>query len=395
MFDNRLPRIANVIGRNPRRVLAGILMLALLALGGSTGRASDHADPLMLTTPESNITGLFLFERDDRLIVIFNVRRALRAPKPYDLMPFVYEIHMDFSTPLAFDKPDDLARYGGTVMTPETLRTDAVIKVRLNDDATVKDIAYDGLRDTSAITTFAGVRDDPFIFPRFFAKNVISFGFSIPKTALPDRKRSFVMWGATIQDGKMVDFMGRGIRSQLPRFGFLNTIQPKDQLAALKKTKAFWDGIYGFLKSKKEWWAGAVADLIQPFFLIRDYDLHPDVVIYNMDRPQGFPNGRRLEDDIVATLCTTGDCLLQEISFIEGGWPRATANDKPFLAEWPYTAPPWPDQAEPPAPTGSLLPYVIGLLIVLVLVFWGIVEALRHLIRHLWRRLATRRRSAA
>jgi hypothetical protein len=36
-----------------------ILILCLFAFGPSTVRASDHADPLHLTDPYSNITGLF------------------------------------------------------------------------------------------------------------------------------------------------------------------------------------------------------------------------------------------------------------------------------------------------------------------------------------------------
>ncbi len=83
-------------------------------------------------------------------------------------------------------------------------------------------------------------------------------------------------------------------------------------------------------------------------------DLHSDVMIFTTRFPPGYPNGRMLTDDVNAITCTTGDCLLQELSFIEGDWPRATVNDKPFLADGPYLAEPWLDRPPPPPPTRSI-----------------------------------------
>ncbi len=77
-------------------------------------------------------------------------------------------------------------------------------------------------------------------------------------------------------------------------------------------------------------------------------------MIFTTRFPPGYPNGRMLTDDVNAITCTTGDCLLQELSFIEGDWPRATVNDKPFLADGPYLAEPWLDRPPPPPPTRSI-----------------------------------------
>ena len=104
-----------------------------------------------------------------------------------------------------------------------------------------------------------------------------------------------------------------------------------------------------------------VAGLIQHTFQIRKYDLRARRDDLYRPLPAGFPNGRLLHDDVAAQTCAFGDCILQEISFIEGGWPRATVNDKPFLDDWPYLAEPWPDRPEPAAPTNSILPYIIGI----------------------------------
>src|SRR5262249_29854805 len=110
--------------------------------------------------------------------------------------------------------------------------------------------------------------------------------------------------------------------------------------------------------------------------------------------PAGYPNGRLLTDDVVAKICAAGDCLAQEISFIEGGWPRATANDKPFLDDWPYLAEPWPEKPEPTAATRRILPSTVGIVVVFMVVSWVIGELLRHLIRWLWLKWRARPQAA-
>lgn len=272
--------------------------------------------------------------------MIFNVRKSLVGPKPYPLSPYEYVVHMDLTTPVTFNSEEDRKRYGGTVVLPEKIHDDATITVQLNDDTTLKGITYTGLKDTDNIRIYTGVRDDPFIFPRFFNVNVISMAMSIPKNAFPAGQQDFILWGTTSKDGKQLDHVGRSVRSQLPRFPILNTTPPKDHVKLLMKEKKFWDDLCNFLNGNKEWWSQAISGLIEFTFQIRKYDLAPDVMIYTTRFPPGYPNGRQLADDVNAITCATGDCLLQELSFIEGNWPRATTNDKPFLADWPYLAEP-------------------------------------------------------
>jgi hypothetical protein len=121
-------------------------------------------------------------------------------------------------------------------------------------------------------------------------------------------------------------------------------------------------------------------------------------MIFTNRFPPGFPNGRRLEDDVNAIVCTTGDCLLQELSFIEAKepkWPRATVNDKPFLNDWPYLAEPWPDRTPPAPPARSIWPYIIAVGLLLAVVTWGVVELLRRLTMWLWWKCCGKRRAAA
>ena len=368
------------------------LLLAMMLLSTSPVRASDHADPLNLTDPNANITGLFIFPKDDRYILVFNMRKSLTDAKPYDLSSYEFEVNIDLTTPVTFDSKEDRARYGGTIPVPDKLHADASIKMRLNDDTSLKSITYTRLRNSEQIRTYTGVRDDPFIFPRFFKKNVISMVMSIPKNAFPDGQQDFILWGVTYANGKVSDRVGRSVRSQLPRFGLLNKPEPKDQVRALIKAKDFLDSVANFFKEKREWWSQSIADLLEFTFQLRKYDLAPDVMIYTTRFPPGFPNGRQLADDVNAILCTTGDCLLQELSFIEGGWPRATENDKPFLKDWPYLAEPFADSPET-VKTQSIWPYLLPVLAVVAFLIWGLVEIFLWLVRWLW--LGIRRKLAS
>jgi hypothetical protein len=369
-----------------------ILFAALFALAPSVLRASDHADPMNLQDPEANITGLFFFPKGDQMILIFNVRRALLNPKPYNLKPYDYVVHMDFTSPVTFQSAEDRGHYGGTIVIPERIHDDATITVHLNDDATLKGITFTGLKDTDRIRQYTGVRDDPFVFPRFFKKNVISMVMSIPMSSFPAGQQDFILWGTTHKDGKQIDHVGRSVRTQLPRFDALNTLPPREHVKKIMELMTFWNDAFTFFNDKKEWYSKAVAGMIQYVFQIRKYDLVPDLMIYTNRFPPGFPNGRLLTDDVVAQICATGDCITQELSFSEGSWPRATVNDKPFLADWPYLAEPWPDTPEAAPSTKSIVPYIIGVVLVIAFVSWGTIEIIRRLLLWLW--LRWRRKAA-
>jgi hypothetical protein len=76
----------------------------------------------------------------------------------------------------------------------------------------------------------------------------------------------------------------------------------------------------------------------------------PDVLRLRLDQPDGFPNGRRLQDSVVdrilaialLDLSTPGDCRGEPCAF--DSFVRLPlnppANDAAFLADFPYLAPP-------------------------------------------------------
>ncbi len=399
-----------------------VCFAAVLALAPVVVKASDHADPVVLENPESNITGLFFFPKGDQMVVIFNVRRALTAPKPYkDLEPIEFVVHMDLHSPVSFSDASDLAHYGGTVTNPEGLKSDVTIKVHLNEDATLKSgyPSFEGLKNPESIRVFAGVRDDPFIFPRFFKKNVISMVMSIPMSSFPDGQKDWILWGSTYKDGVQLDHVGRSNRSQLARFDSLNPLPPTEHVAEIMKLMASTNGLYTVLNKYKQ--TKAIAGLVQYVLQIRQYDVATDVMIYTDRFPPGFPNGRRLTDDIVGLTCATGDCILQELAYVEGkvdkGYPRQLVNDKPFLDDFPYVGEPFPDspEAAPPANVFSIgfvmdivgvLPEAmrlgvqfVGLAVIMTLLIgipigsWAVIQFLVFLIRKVARR--TRRPAMA
>src|SRR5262249_23178227 len=195
-----------------------VLSLALFAMAQRAIGGSDHADPINLKEPESNITDLFFYPKGDQMILILDVRRALLAPEPYNLAPFEYVVHMDLTTPVTYGNDSERARYGGTVANPERIHDDVTISLRLNNDATLKEKSIKGLKNPDAIRIFVGVRDDPFIFPRFFRKNTIAMVMSIPMSSFPDGQQDWILWGSTYKSGKQVDHVGRSNRTQQARF---------------------------------------------------------------------------------------------------------------------------------------------------------------------------------
>ncbi|WP_026608575.1 DUF4331 family protein [Methylocapsa acidiphila] len=370
----------------------GILFAFIgIVLASSSSRASDHADPMWLPEDEqeANITGLFFFPDGDQMVAILDVRRSLTGPPPYNLEPFEYNINMDLHSKVTFDNAEDVARYGGSIPSPEMISPDVTIRFRLNNDTSVKEQSFKGLKDPEKIRVYTGVRDDPFIFPKFFKVNVITMVLSIPKSSFPDNQQNWLLWATTnrVNGGEQIDHVGRSNRTQLGRFDFLNTIPPNEQVAAIKDRSKSRAMIQDFLKN----WAPPLANLNQlSGFLIRHYDYVPDVMVYTNQRPSGFPNGRRLEDDVSYLTCQQGDCPLQENSFIDSNqWPRATVNDKPLLKEFPYLAEPWPYHPQAP---GAMGPYVVRFLS-RPGVLWGIAAIVLALIIGLFL-LRRRKRSA-
>ncbi|MGR9087629.1 MAG: hypothetical protein ACU841_11215 [Gammaproteobacteria bacterium] len=351
--------------------LAFFLLILPLA-----GQASDHADPIDLDpdTQEPNITGLFFYPEGDNMIVAFNVRRSLTAAPPYDFDPYEFTVHMDLHSKINFDNPEDKARYGGTIVNPDGIEADAKITLHLNNDATLKDKTVAGLKNPENIKFYTGVRDDPFIFPRFFDVNVVTMVMSIPRSSFPENQKNWLLWGTSkdVESGEQIDHVGRSNRTQLGRFDILNTVHPSKHVALIKqKTES--------RKKLQDFFLACIPPLAQlnqlSGLLFRHYDYVPDVMIYTTQYAPGFPNGRRLTDDVALLTCNQGDCPLQENAFIDTTqWPRSTVNDKPFMDAFPYLAEPWPARPQTPAP--SCWPYILKYALIPGLIILALIAGL-------------------
>jgi hypothetical protein len=322
-----------------RRVPHLVVALVLLA---PPVLASDHADPILLDDLEAGITDLFAFPRGDNLVLVLCVRRALTTGLPIDLEPYTYRLNLDLTTEVEFDDADARARYGGKVATPGSIAPDVRFELALSNDAelTRKDVS--GLPDPTAVRFWSGVRDDPFIFFRFSRSNVIAMVLEVPFSQFPADQQDFLIWATSESCGRQIDHVGRSLRTMLPRFDFLNTLPPDRHVAALRARHES-PGVLQDVLAKEA----------SPFAAYRHYDFEPDVMIFTRRYAAGYPNGRLLEDDVARLTCEQGDCLLFEVSIAdahEQHQSRPTANDKPFLPEFPYLAEPHEERPPNPPP---------------------------------------------
>ena len=348
-----------------KRWLAVVVSVGLLP---ATALGSDHADPVVLKTVDSGLTGLFAFPDGDRMILILGAHRDLHKSAPYDLESFEFTIHLDLHSQVAYNNPAAVARYGGRVVDPRGISADASIRIRLNDDASLNTIDYEGLSLESEILVRTGVFDDPFIFPAFFKRNIIGMVVSIPTAAFPSGREDFVLWATSskTRSGKQIDHVGRSNRTQQGRFDFLNKLHPSEHVEAIHKRADARGGVMKALMNI----VPPLSGLFEYVFQIRPYDLQPDVMIYttrevlglNGELQVGYPNGRRLTDDVAKLTCRMGDCILWELSFaMDGTWPRVDVNDAPFRSEFPFLAAQWPD--EPKAQRSGWLVLIVVLLV--------------------------------
>jgi hypothetical protein len=365
--------------------------------------ASDHADPMTLNVfevqpdPEANITDLHAFIDGDNLVVSLCARRALRPDQVggLDLDGYRFRISMDFHPPVRFatnpppsgsnannaranQERSQQALYGGIIDKPEDITPEVILEFGMSlvkdpvngeqSQAKLTHLNIQGVPGSQNIVSeekivdgkvaipanvFApgqinvqtGVFDDPFIFPRFFRRNVVGVVASIPLKFLPQRNQPVLLWATTHgENGKQIDHVGRSLRTQLPRFGYLNVVSPAGHNAAITKVHAEPTIVEDVSRT-----------LIAPLIAHRHYDTFPDVMIYDLSKPARFPNGRAFTDDVAKTLADAGETLLFELSYAESRqFPRATANDKAFRPRFPYLAERWTsDEIKKVAAPGS------------------------------------------
>jgi hypothetical protein len=267
---------------------------------------ADHGDTPLLASlgrPDARLTDLHVFTRWDQLVIAVCSNPAV----PPGLTSYLwssdvtFEVHIDNSNhaKVAFDDAGDLAEFGGTITRPARIDDKIVLRVRGNT-AGVAELTATGLPGPvlqREVHFFAGLRDDPFIRGPRIGRNVAAFVLELPLRRVVHGHNPLLVWATAAIDGRPEPFQemaGRALRSMFVASDFMNTNTPSDQFTL--------------------------------------FNAVPDVLIFDPRRPATFPNGRELVDDVVD--------LVGEASTLATDAPFPSANDVPFLAHFPYLAPP-------------------------------------------------------
>lgn len=288
-----------------RRLAFAVLLLAVafsLAAPPAT-RAADHGDtPLLISIPrhDARLTDLHAFVRGGDLVISLSTNPAIPPGVSDYLFPsdLTLRIFVDNDSAVDFSDPGDLATYGGTIVHPKRIREDVVFEVRFDDSGQPK-LHLVGLPQTarSQIQLFAGLRDDPFIRGPRIGRNVASVVLEMPLGLVVDDQPTLLLWATSqVPDvlGRQAEHAGRALRSMFPENDPMNTLHPRFHATTL----------------------GVV----------------PDVMIFDTSLPAAYPNGRELTDDVVD--------LVGDPRVLGNDAPFPDQNDVPFLATFPYLAPP-------------------------------------------------------
>lgn len=279
-------------------------LLAVLALSAPPSvPMSDHGDTPLLQTlgrQDANITDLHVFTRDDKLVLAVSTNPAVPPGQGSYLFPadLELEIHIDNDSAVAFDDPTANAVFGGRIVDPDRIQQDITLRVTF-DDAGEPKVNVAGLRGPAGddVRVFTGLRDDPFIRGPRIGRNVAAVVLELPLERALDRQSTILVWAnSEIPEvpSPFLDLSGRALRSMFPEHVVLNHFRPRDHLRRLGQV--------------------------------------PDVVIFDTSRAAAFPNGRELADDVVD--------LVGDPRILANDAPFPSANDVPFLAGFPYLAPP-------------------------------------------------------
>jgi hypothetical protein len=268
--------------------------------------AADHGDMPSLAgigRTDAQTTDLFAFTRCDSLILALCTDPGIPPAVSSYIYPsdLTLEISIDRHSKVRFDDAASMLKYGGTIVRPEAVV--AACRFRLTfDDEGQCNLTTHGIvaEHVSSIQVFTGLRDDPFIRLPRTGRNVAAVVIELPLQAVAKKDQTLLIWATTAVpgiEGPVGDHAGRALRSMF--IDPANVLSPQKQFLELGMT--------------------------------------PDVVILDVSRPSGFPNGRLLTDDVVD--------LVVDMPLPGGTLPGEapdfpTENDVPFLGNFPYLAPP-------------------------------------------------------
>jgi hypothetical protein len=279
-----------------------------LAGGISLALASDHSDAppgAAGLRPDANITDFHAFVVGPNLVLALATNPAIPPTAASYVFPtdVTFEFHLD--TDSAVDSADPFGD-GGTVVSPGRISEDITFRIRFRADGSVQiQRVVNGQRksEPQIVNFFAGLRDDPFIRLPRQGRNSGALVLEVPLTSVVREQSTLLLWAtAKVEEfeGVHQEIAGRSLRSMFPENACLNSVHPRQHL--------------------------------------RQCSQRPDVMIYDTAQPAAYPNGRALTDDVVDLVCSlSSDCRVRNTEPVS-----PTTNDVPFLATFPYLAPPHP-----------------------------------------------------
>jgi len=368
---------------------AAVLLAVLLARGGGPGsaKAADHLDAPGLTPPggsvQTDITDIFAFRsptNPDNTVLALNVNGVASPsevpPGPNrtfaDKIPLVghdervtYNLNIDNNGDAVTDKRLAI-RFGKP-------QADGSQKLQVKIIGAGEGEESDGLvnlegwstafgatpviNHKDGISLFAGRRDDPFFFDLpgflnilgpgsligcgsptshperdFFAgRNVSSIVIELPSSLLTRGSSKIGVWGSTNVPDLQIDRMGRPAIATV--FIPNNPLPPdrvSDGKASLKNTYNHSDPV-----NDQANFRGEIIDTLEAGFgrsatdsnALADF-LLPDILTFDTASSAGFPNGRRLNDDVIDT----------ELNLLSNGAipTDCVPSDNTLLSTFPY-----------------------------------------------------------
>jgi hypothetical protein len=283
-------------------------LMICLALAAAPALASDHSDsptgPLGARI-DANLSDLHVFSKGQNLVLSTCTNTAIPPTATSYVFPsdVTFEFHLDVTSAVSAEDPDG---YGGTILDPSHIKDDVVYRIRFRQN---------GSADLKRLNRGGGSQGSPDreLLRRPARRSVHSR--AARGTQLGVHRHRDAALGRVAQaehDPRVGDEQGGRVRRTVPG--------PRGRAAARDVPRA------GAAQQHPAVAASA------------EVRRHAAPIVFDTSEAASFPNGRALTDDVVDLMCSlAGECRV-----FNSENPSPTANDVPFLNDFPYLAPPQP-----------------------------------------------------
>jgi hypothetical protein len=362
-----------------RKALFATAGLALILSGGlatmaTTVSGADHRDsPINVSNPTADINDVYAFRNGNNLVIAISAN-PLIAPTDNISRGFFdptvqFQIHIDANGDIS---DDALVTIRGTT-NPAKIVIDhpgPSFEATVTPPASATPV----ITEQSGVKIFAGLRDDPFFFDlsgfqaflaspaaparglrpasggapsdTFAGFNVFAIVVEVPVTAITGASNpntgTIKVWVSSSKNGARIDRMGIPTintalipSAQKDAFNLASPVNDAANYrataqATIESLRKVVDGLFNGPTTQD----GGPLGYLFPNQLAAA--LIPDVVTIDFSKPLVFPNGRRLQDDVIDAALG----LVLNRGGAAGISDGVDANDKAFLSAFPYLAEP-------------------------------------------------------